>query len=125
MRKLDMLAATLAFAVLAGGSALAGGNKTDQSRMQSSQVQPGAWDQQTVRSAQERLNQLGFAAGPPDGVLGDQTRSALREFQQSRGLSATGEFDQQALNQLGISPNSAGGAGMPAQGGAGTDNRSP
>lgn len=38
---------------------------------------------------QERLVELGFALGI-DGVFGPQTRDAVAEFQESRGLQADG-----------------------------------
>ena len=42
---------------------------------------------------QERLQALGFDAGPSDGLYGDQTRAAVQGFQRSRGLPAIGEVD--------------------------------
>lgn len=48
-----------------------------------------------VRRAQERLDALGLAPGPIDGVMGPQTRDALRAFQRSRQLPASGELDWQ------------------------------
>lgn len=56
----------------------------------------------SVRDAQTRLNALGYNVGTPDGVAGARTTSALRSFQQSRGLPATGRLDaatSQALAQ--------------------------
>ena len=43
-----------------------------------------------VTELQRRLNQLGFAAGRPDGLFGPQTDSALREFQTGVGVTADG-----------------------------------
>lgn len=37
---------------------------------------------------QQNLNALGYAAGTPDGMVGFQTRHAVREFQQRAGLPA-------------------------------------
>ena len=54
-----------------------------------------------VRRVQRRLAALGLAPGPADGVLGGRTRSALRGFQQGRGLAPTGEPDQRTLRELG------------------------
>jgi peptidoglycan hydrolase-like protein with peptidoglycan-binding domain len=42
---------------------------------------------------QARLNNLGFDCGEPDGVLDDETKSAIRAFQVLTGLEATGEID--------------------------------
>jgi N-acetylmuramoyl-L-alanine amidase len=43
-----------------------------------------------VTELQRRLNQLGFAAGRPDGMFGPLTDQALREFQSSVGVTADG-----------------------------------
>jgi peptidoglycan hydrolase-like protein with peptidoglycan-binding domain len=47
-----------------------------------------------IRQIQEALNQKGFKAGPADGVLGPETKNALKEFQQKQGFNATGELGQ-------------------------------
>jgi membrane-bound lytic murein transglycosylase B len=54
---------------------------------------------QTVVLIQSRLNALGYDAGEADGVMGPNTRAALRAFQQSSGLIADGypDSDTQAL----------------------------
>jgi len=46
-----------------------------------------------VSGVQARLNNLGFACGEADGVVGDATREALRAFQGANGLNVTGEVD--------------------------------
>jgi len=43
-----------------------------------------------VLALQTALNQRGFAAGQPDGLLGPATRAALRAYQRSIGLPADG-----------------------------------
>lgn len=53
-----------------------------------------------VRQAQERLNQLGYAAGTPDGLVGPKTRAALRRFQQEKGLKVTGVLDSATADKL-------------------------
>jgi hypothetical protein len=64
---------------------------------------PGdAYDSSLVRSVQLSLNQRGYDAGPADGQWGPSTESALRQFQQSRGLAQTGSLDQQTLSALGV-----------------------
>jgi len=49
---------------------------------------------------QARLNNLGFRCGPVDGVLGPRTRRALKHFQASAGLKATGELDESTTQKL-------------------------
>jgi hypothetical protein len=53
-----------------------------------------------VSGLQTRLNNLAFDCGPADGVLGPRTSAALRGFQSSHGLPATGEADRATLAKL-------------------------
>jgi membrane-bound lytic murein transglycosylase B len=55
-----------------------------------------------IQLMQEQLNSLGFDSGEPDGVMGSQTRSALREYQRSEGLIPDGFPDSGTLSSLGI-----------------------
>lgn len=52
-----------------------------------------ALSKQALWSIQSRLNELGYDAGKPDGVMGPNTRAALRAFQQASGLVADGYPD--------------------------------
>jgi len=54
----------------------------------------------TTRDVQRRLNQLGYNAGPEDGVMGQATRAALIEFQRVEGLAATGRLDRATIDAL-------------------------
>src|SRR3546814_13088160 len=54
----------------------------------------------TVQAIQRKLNELGYSAGPADGLMGRGTRAAIIAFQQVRGLAATGVADQALLLQL-------------------------
>ena len=45
-----------------------------------------------VATLQRRLGALGFDAGRVDGIFGDQTKSALDEFQRNTGLTVDGVF---------------------------------
>ena len=59
--------------------------------------------QNTLEDAQQQLQQQGFyRAGKVDGRWGPQTRQAVLSFQQSKGLQATGQLDQQTLDALGV-----------------------
>jgi hypothetical protein len=55
-----------------------------------------------VRQVQERLQAAGFNPGAIDGAMGRQTRDALRWFQNTKGLLATGEPDEKTLEALGV-----------------------
>ncbi|MEP2983713.1 MAG: peptidoglycan-binding domain-containing protein [Roseibium sp.] len=54
-----------------------------------------------LRSVQERLNLLGYDAGPADGFMGPQTETALEEFRAQRGLDETGGATTRTLEELG------------------------
>src|SRR3989338_9709128 len=46
-----------------------------------------------VEEMQQILKDAGFDPGPSDGVMGGQTRSAIRKFQKQKGLKQTGKID--------------------------------
>ncbi len=49
---------------------------------------------------QRRLHARGFEPGPVDSVFGSQTREAVKAFQESRGLKATGVVDETTWKAL-------------------------
>ena len=67
--------------------------------------QPLAADQRM--GAQGALNRLGFAAGEADGVIGVNTRMAVRAYQKSRGLVADGYLDPDLARRLTAEAGSA------------------
>ena len=62
------------------------------------------------RQLQQALDAAGFAPGVADGVFGPRTRAAIRGWQSSRGLRATGYLDGAAVAAL----RSTGGTGTAA-----------
>lgn len=54
----------------------------------------------TLRTAQDRLNELGYDAGTADGKMGARTVQALRQFQQDYGLPVTGRLDAATAGAL-------------------------
>jgi peptidoglycan hydrolase-like protein with peptidoglycan-binding domain len=54
----------------------------------------------SMREAQARLNALGYDVGTPDGSAGPRTAKALREFQKSQGIPATGRLDTATQDAL-------------------------
>jgi peptidoglycan hydrolase-like protein with peptidoglycan-binding domain len=58
-------------------------------------------DKATVTAVQEKLGV------PADGVMGPQTRKALRRFQRANGLTVDGVIGPQTLEALGIRAHSA------------------
>jgi len=62
---------------------------------------------QKVEEVQQALKQQGYDPGPIDGVLDAETQAAIESFQQSAGLAATGQLDEQTMAQLGIKEHSS------------------
>ena len=53
-----------------------------------------------IESVQSRLNAQGFNAGTADGVWGNHTETALRNWQQSHRMQPTGVLDDKTWKQL-------------------------
>lgn len=65
-------------------------------------VQAPRLSRQQVVALQNTLNEKGFAAGEPDGVLGPGTRAAVSRYQKSRQQVADGFVSKAVLEELGI-----------------------
>lgn len=74
-------------------------------------------DTQTVKQVQQALSDKGYYQGRADGKWSSKTKSALKQFQQAQGMTATGQLDQQTLASLGVSGGAAAGGqqNMPSQ----------
>lgn len=59
-----------------------------------------------IKKVQSFLLGLGYDPGPIDGILGNQTRKAIKAFQLDIGVPATGRIDQNLLFQLKIAHQS-------------------
>ncbi|MBN1237471.1 MAG: lytic murein transglycosylase [Gammaproteobacteria bacterium] len=55
-----------------------------------------------VKALQVKLNELGYDAGEPDGIVGSATRSAVRAWQRSQGLAADGYVDADLLRGMNV-----------------------
>lgn len=53
-----------------------------------------------VQATQKELNDLGYSAGPPDGIMGSKTRSAIRTYQADAGLAVTGDVSSDLLAKI-------------------------
>lgn len=54
----------------------------------------------TIKEIQERLNLLGYASGPVDGIMGIKTRGAIRRFQFNNQLVVDGIVGPQTWKKL-------------------------
>ena len=59
----------------------------------------------TVVAAQERLAQEGYYRGETDGVLSPELQKAIKRYQSTNGLRATGDLDTQTLAVMGLGRN--------------------
>lgn len=66
---------------------------------------------ETVKSVQYNLKQLGFDPGPVDGLMGPGTERAIRAFQSAHGLPVTGQADNDLMRRLFAIAQSNGQAG--------------
>ncbi|MBA67496.1 MAG: peptidoglycan-binding protein [Rhizobiales bacterium] len=53
-----------------------------------------------VRNIQAILNNNGYDAGQPDGIMGGKTIAAIKEFQKSEGMEPSGEITDQLVRKL-------------------------
>jgi peptidoglycan hydrolase-like protein with peptidoglycan-binding domain len=65
----------------------------------------------TVRRAQSTLDRLGYPIAHIDGQMGEETRTAIRNFQRDRGLNATGELDADTRAKLDADSGATSGTG--------------
>ena len=61
-----------------------------------------------IKQVQEALKKEGHDPGPVDGVMGEKTQQALREFQKSKNLKVTGRLDDETARSLGVSTRDSG-----------------
>ena len=55
-----------------------------------------------IRDAQKTLRDLGYPAGPVDGIVGPRTRAALTRYQRAEGIPVTGRLDTETMARLDI-----------------------
>jgi peptidoglycan hydrolase-like protein with peptidoglycan-binding domain len=61
---------------------------------------------QTVKQVQQKLSQQGLDVGPVDGKMGPKTRSAVKQFQEQKGIQGNGSLNRQTLAALGVQSRS-------------------
>jgi peptidoglycan hydrolase-like protein with peptidoglycan-binding domain len=68
-----------------------------------------------VRAVQEALQQAGHEPGDPDGLWGDQSQAAMREFQEAEGLPVSGNIDMGSIRALDLWDSIMSAEGTPAR----------
>src|SRR6266498_1306057 len=81
-----------------------------------SRMGSGRWSKDKVKAIQEALKTKGFDPGTPDGVMGPKTNQALRDFQKSNNLQATGRIDDKTASALGVEAGSMGSSSSSSMG---------
>jgi len=66
------------------------------------------------REIQQALADRGYLKSEPSGVWGPESVDALKQFQSSKNLQATGKLTSQSLIGLGLGPKTAGPLVMPS-----------
>jgi hypothetical protein len=56
----------------------------------------------TVKNVQQALKDKGVDPGPVDGVMGPETRAALKKYQSQQNLTADGRVGPKTLDSLGV-----------------------
>lgn len=106
MRRTTLIAVPVLLAVLTGGApAGAGGLEPRAGDAPGRMVEGEAVVRvgpARLRQVQQRLNATGYDAGPVDGIWGDRTARALRNFQEAQGLEPTGTLTLATLTRLGL-----------------------
>jgi hypothetical protein len=77
-------------------------NDQQQSAQNSQPIPPRNLSRGEIRQVQQALDKDGFKAGRVDGRWGHETESAVKQFQQSKQLPASGQLDQQTIADLGL-----------------------
>jgi Putative peptidoglycan binding domain len=70
------------------------------SQSMTSQVQGQTMTREIIRSVQRRLNQLGYRAGPEDGIIGRQTSEAIWAYQNRMGMAPDGMATPDLVDRL-------------------------
>jgi peptidoglycan hydrolase-like protein with peptidoglycan-binding domain len=62
----------------------------------------GGQNKEQVKAVQQALKDKGHDPGDVDGVMGQKTKSALRDFQKKEGLKGSGQLDTETMSKLGV-----------------------
>lgn len=60
-------------------------------------------DKELIKKVQQALNDKGYDCGKADGIAGDKTKNAIKEFQKDSGLTVDGVIGKEIKKALEIS----------------------
>jgi peptidoglycan hydrolase-like protein with peptidoglycan-binding domain len=102
-RNVQALLAIAAVALLPACSKIMGGERGGQASYQGSSPAASALAPDTIRQVQSRLRDDGYyKQGAVDGLWGDGTQTAVRNFQRDHSIAATGSLDVATLTALNL-----------------------
>jgi len=70
-----------------------------------------SFDKKTIKQVEQALKDKQLFSGKVDGVLDEQTTSAIRRFQTENGIVVTGKLDAKTLDALGVKTKAGTGVG--------------
>lgn len=65
-------------------------------------AQAATYSKLTIKQVQQKLNARGYKCGHADGVIGKNTKTAIRNYQKDHGLKVTGIINKALLGALNI-----------------------
>ena len=60
------------------------------------------YNRETIKKVQKKLNRRGYDCGTPDGIRGNDTAEAIRQYQKYNDLKVTGTVNSSLLKSLNI-----------------------
>jgi formylglycine-generating enzyme len=60
------------------------------------------YTRESIKQVQRKLNEQGYPVGTADGVMGKNSRGALRSYQKAKGLTITGKLNKEIARTMGL-----------------------
>lgn len=98
--RLIVLTAALSFTALACGPSYSDRSRAPASSARSQAADTEFISAENIQEMQRVLRDQGYDPGRVDGTMDDQTRQALRRFQDVRNIPQTGRLDRDTVGQL-------------------------
>lgn len=77
-------------------------NKATSSSATSNNSESSKLSKEEIKKVQKKLNELGYNCGTADGILGNKTKIALKQYQEDCGLKVDGIIGKEVLKSLDI-----------------------
>lgn len=60
------------------------------------------YTRESIKQVQSKLNEQGYSVGTADGIMGRNSRGALRSYQKAKGLIITGRLNKETAQAMGL-----------------------